>query len=90
VPEILGGEHDGETSWCGFNFDVSALLESFEAEHIGMGTGMGEAPPELLVDGKFRGKEVLLHVCLEPPEDAEATEIIDLTTPGKASVREKG
>jgi hypothetical protein len=89
VQEILGGKHDGETSWTGFNFDVSAFLEGFEAEHIGTGTGMGEAPPELLVDGRFRGREVLLHICLEPPEDTEATEIIDLTTQGKASVRDK-
>ena len=29
--------------------------------------------PELVVEGKFRGKPVLLHVCLEPPEDVEAT-----------------
>jgi hypothetical protein len=27
---------------------------------------------------------------LEPPEGVEATEIIDLTEPGGASVREKG
>jgi hypothetical protein len=50
---------------------------------------MEQAPPEIVVEGKFRGKELLLHVCLEPPQDVEASEIIDLTGPEGASVREK-
>jgi hypothetical protein len=46
-------------------------------------------PPEVTIEGRFQGKAVLLHVCLEPPEDTEATEILDLTEPGNATVREK-
>jgi hypothetical protein len=42
------------------------------------------------VEGKFRGKPVLLHLCLEPPQDLEATEIIDLTRPGGPTVSDKG
>jgi hypothetical protein len=80
VQEFVGGKHDGETGWCGFNFDVSALSMEFEAEQISITTRMGQEPPELLVEGKFRGQEVLLHVCLEPPEGVEATEVIDLRT----------
>jgi hypothetical protein len=41
------------------------------------------------VEGRFRGREVLLHVCLEPPAGAEPTEVIDLTGPGGARVRDK-
>ena len=41
---------------------------------------------KLVLEGKFSGREILLHVCLEPPEDVEATEFIDLTTPGGASL----
>jgi hypothetical protein len=89
VQEFLGGKHDGETGWCGFNFDLSALSEEFEAAQISLSARVGQEPSELLVEGKFRGQEVFLHVCLEPPEGVEATEIIDLTEPGGASVREK-
>jgi hypothetical protein len=46
-------------------------------------------PPEIVLEGTFEGKELVLHVCLEPPKDAEPTEIIDLTSPDGASVREK-
>jgi hypothetical protein len=90
VQEILGGQHDGETGWSGFHFDVSRLLEEFHAEQISVSTATEHDPPELTFEGKFRGRAVLLHVCLEPPEEVEATEIIDLTGPGDAKVREKG
>jgi hypothetical protein len=89
VQEILGGKHDGETGWCGFQFDVDRLLEEFQVAHLSATSSLRQEPPELVVEGKFRSKELVLHVCLEPPEGAEATEIIDLTTPGGASVREK-
>jgi hypothetical protein len=89
VQEIVGGKLDGETGWSGFNLDVSALLEQFEAGQVNLHAPVGATPPELLVEGIFRGREVFLHVCLRPPGDVEATEIIDLTRPGEASVREK-
>jgi hypothetical protein len=89
VQEILGGKNDGETGWCGFNFDLASLLEEFPAEHVSAITRMEDDPPQIVVEGKFREKALVLHVCLEPPEDVEPTEIIDLTTPGGASVREK-
>ena len=47
-------------------------------------------PSELTFEGKFRGKGVFLHLCLEPPEDAEATEIVDLSGDGGPVVRDKG
>jgi hypothetical protein len=90
VQEIVGGEDDGETGWSGFRFDLSGLLEEVKAEVLNVNTRMKHDPPELIVEGKFRGKEVLLHVCLEPPNDVEATEIIDLTRPEGPSVGEKG
>jgi hypothetical protein len=89
VQEVVGGPHDGKTGWCGFDFDVSRLLEGFEAGQVSARTRLGKDPPELVVDGLFRGQVVLLHLCLEPPEQVEATEVIDLTGPGGASVREK-
>jgi hypothetical protein len=70
-------------------FDVDRLLEEFRVAHLSANSSVGQGPPELAVEGKFRSKELVLHVCLEPPEGVEATEIIDLTTPGGASVREK-
>ena len=90
VQEIVGGKNDGETIWSGFHFNLSVLLEEVEAEALSVSTRMANDPPELVVEGKFRGQEVLLHVCLEPPEDVEATEIIDLTRPEGPSVSEKG
>jgi hypothetical protein len=89
VQEIVGGKHDGETGWCGFHFDLSVFLERFEAEHVGVSTSRGNDPAELVLEGTFRGKAVLLHVCLGPPPDVEATEILDLTGPGGASIRDK-
>ncbi len=89
VQEIVGGKNDGETGWSGFHFDLSGLLEEVDAEALNVSSAM-DGPPELVVEGKFRGKPVLLHVCLEPPEDVEATEIIDLTRPEGPSVSEKG
>ena len=90
VQEFAGGKDDGETVWSGFHFNLSVLLEEVEAEALSVSTRMANDPPELIVEGKFRGKEVLLHVCLEPPEDVEATEIIDLTKPEGPSVGDKG
>jgi hypothetical protein len=89
VQEIRGGKNDGETGWCGFNFHVDGFLELFRVDHISASTKMGNHPPEIVLEGKFRGHELVLHVCLEPPEDVDPAEIIDLTTPGGASVREK-
>jgi hypothetical protein len=90
VQEIVGGEDDGETGWSGFHFSLSAFLEEVEAEDLSINSGMNDDPPELTVEGRFRGKDFLLHVCLEPPKDVEATEIIDLTKPEGPSVGEKG
>ena len=89
LQEILGGEHDGETGWCGFNLNLAGLLEEFPAEHVNVSTRTENDPPEIVLEGTFEGKELVLHVCLEPPKDAEPTEIIDLTSPDGASVREK-
>jgi hypothetical protein len=90
VQEIVGGKDDGETGWCGFNFDVSGFLEAVEAEGLTVSARMGHAPPKLVVEGKSRDKPVMLHVCLEPLDGVKASEIIDLTGPGGASVSEKG
>ena|SRR6267378_1139137 len=89
IQEIVGGENDGETVWSGFNFNLSQLLEELEADNLGISTRMHTHPPEVTLEGQFRGKAIFLHLCLEPPEDAEATEILDLTEPGDAKVREK-
>ena len=40
-------------------------------------------------EGKFCKKYVFLHVCLEPPDDAEATEIIDVSGDNGPVVRDK-
>jgi hypothetical protein len=89
MQEILGGEHDGETGWCSFNFNLTGLLAEFPAEDISVSTKMADDPPEIVLEGKFRGQELVLHVYLEPPEGVEPTEIVDLTAPGGARVREK-
>ena len=89
VQEIVGGKEDGETVWSGFNFDVLGFLDGFEPEAVGISTGQPSQPPELTFEGRFRGQEVFLHLCLEPPEDAEATEIVDLSGNGGPVVRDK-
>jgi hypothetical protein len=47
---------------------------------------MNNDSPAVIVEREFQGWLVLLPVCLEPPKGFE---IIDLTGPGAASVREK-
>ena len=89
VQEIVGGQHDGDTGWSGFNFDLSGLLEEVEPEALSVSARMEQAPPEVVVEGKFQGQAVLLHVCLEPPEGVEATEVVDLTGPDGPRVGEK-
>src|SRR5258708_5483849 len=46
VQEIVGGKEDGETVWCGFNFDVLAFLTDFESESLSMRTRQLEHPSE--------------------------------------------
>jgi hypothetical protein len=89
LQEIVGGKEDGETVWSGFNFDVLGFLKEFEAEAVDISTRQPSHPSELAFEGKFRGQYVFLHVCLEPPDDAEATEIVDLSGPGGPVVRDK-
>ena len=89
LQEIVGGKDDGETVWSGFNFDALEFLSEFEAEAVSFSTRQLAYPPELTFEGKFCGKYVFLHVCLEPPEDAEATEVIDLSGDGGPVVRDK-
>ena len=89
VQEIVGGKEDGETVWSGFNFDVLEFLTDFEPEAVGITTRQLAHSPELTFDGKFRGQYVFLHLCLEPPEDAEATEIVDDGGDGGPVVRDK-
>jgi hypothetical protein len=89
VQEIVGGKVDGETVWSGFNFDVLQFLTDFEAEAVVISTRQQDDPSELAFEGKFRGQGVFLHLCLEPPEDAEATEIVDLSGDGGPVVRDK-
>jgi len=89
LQEIVGGKEDGETVWSGFNFDVLTFLNDFEPEAVGVSTRQPARPSELTFEGQFRGQYVFLHVCLEPPGDAEATEIVDLGGPGGPVVRDK-
>ena len=89
VQEIVGGKEDGETVWSGFDFDVLGFLGGFEPEAVGSSTRQQSQPPELIFEGRFRGQDVFLHLCLEPPEDAEATEIVDLSGNGGPVVRDK-
>jgi len=89
VQEIVGGEDDGETVWSGFNFDVLEFLNDFEPEAVSISTRQHVHPSEMTFEGKFRGQGVFLHLCLEPPEDAEATEIVDLSGEGGPVVRDK-
>jgi hypothetical protein len=89
VQEMVGGEHDGETVWSGFNFDLLRLIENIEAVTISLSTRMESHPPEISCEGKFRGKPIWLHLCLEPPEEAEATEVLDVTEPGSPKLRKK-
>jgi hypothetical protein len=89
VQEVVGGKGDGETVWSGFNFDVLGFLADFEPEAVGLSTRQPAHPPELTFEGKFRGRGVFLHLCLEPPEDAEATEIVDLSGGSGPVVRDK-
>lgn len=89
VLEIVGGKEDGETVWSGFNFDVLEILTDFEPDSVGITTRQYVHPSELTFEGKFRGQGVFLHLGLEPPEDAGATEIVDFSGSGGPVVRDK-
>ena len=89
VQEIVGGKEDGETVWSGFTFDVLQFLTDFEPEAVVVSTPPPAISSELAFEGKFRGQGVFLHLCLEPPEDAEATEIVALGGEGGPVVRDK-
>lgn len=89
VQEIVGGKEDGETVWCGFNFDILEFLTDFEPIAVGISTSQPVHPNELTLEGKFRGQGLFLHLCLEPPDDAEATEIVDFSGDGGPAVRDK-
>ena len=65
------------------------FLNDFEPDAVGISTRQQFHPSELTFEGKFRGQGVFLHLCLEPPEDAEATEIVDLSGDGGPVVRDK-
>ena len=89
VQEIVGGKEDGETVWCGFNFDVLEFLKDFEPEVVAIRTRQTTDPTELTFEGKFRGQSVFLHLYMEPPGDAEATEIVDFSGNDGPVVRDK-
>ena len=89
VQEIVGGKEDGETVWSGFNFDVLEFLSDFEPEDVAISTRQPARPSELTFEGKFRGQYVFLHLCVEPPEGAETTEIVDFSGNGGPVVRDK-
>jgi hypothetical protein len=89
VQEIVGGKEDGETVWSGFSFDVLAFMTDFEPVAVAICTRQLNDPTELSFEGKFRGQEVFLHLCLEPPDDAEATEIVDFSGNGGPVLRDK-
>ena len=89
VQEIVGGKEDGETVWSGFDFDVLEFLTDFEPEDVAISTRQPARPSELTFEGKFRGQYVFLHLCFEPPEGAETTEIVDISGNGGPIVRDK-
>ncbi len=89
VQEIVGGKEDGETVWSNFNFDVLEFLTDFEPEAVAINTRQHVHPTELTFEGKFRWRSVFLHLCLEPPEDVEATENVDISGSGGPFVRDK-
>jgi hypothetical protein len=89
VQELVGGKEDGETVWAGFNFDLLEFLTDFEPVAVGLSTCQPGHPTELTLEGKFRGQGVFLHLCLEPPDDVEATEIVDFSAAGGPMVRSK-
>jgi len=62
VQEIVGGKHDGETGWSGFNFDLSGLLEEVEAKSLSISARMGQALPELVVEG-ISGVSRSSYIC---------------------------
>ena len=75
--------------WSGFNFDVLAFLNDFQPEAVGISTRQHVHPSELTFKGKFHGRGVFLHLCLEPLEDARATEILDFRSDGGPVIRDK-
>ena len=89
VQEIVGGKEDGETIWSGFNFDILEFLTDFKPDGVSISTRRSSDPSELTFEGQFRGQGVFLHLCMEPPDDAEPTEIVDFNGNGGPVLRDK-
>lgn len=80
--EIYGGEGDGKTTWTGFAFDIGMFLRSKNvnfpnfavfSECVGCGTS-----PRAIMVGRYRNHPVRLEVLLQPAEDTQVMELVDV------------
>lgn len=80
--EILGGEDDGKRVWAGFLFefgDFSRVDGMWVQEQAFFSVCSECTPyPKTLTKGRFRGHRFYFHLLLEPPEEMDSVEVLDI------------
>ena len=95
VVELLGGRHDGEVVYQGFRVDLSALQEILfplydEVEDWELDNAIGQGDdlprPSIMISGRLKGNDdtLTIHICTQPPPDAEPAEKHRCSGPVKA------
>lgn len=79
--EVYGGDDDGKRVWAGFLFDTGDFSreEGVWIQEQAVASYCQECTeyPKLMLKGKFRGHQFMLHLFLEPIADTATVEMID-------------
>ena len=79
--EVYGGDDDGKRVWAGFLFDTGDFSreEGVWVQEQAVASYCQECTdyPKLMLKGKYRGHQFMLHLFLEPIAGTEPVELID-------------
>jgi len=83
------GPADGQWVWTPFTFELGDFISARGVQQCNM-AGFSQGPmtptPEIILDLLFYNRPVILHILLEPPDDAEPVEVLE---PRTGKVRHK-
>ncbi len=77
--QLVGGAEDGTIVSPGFSMDLEAIREAFE-QIAGMQWSVHYHldGPEISIEGRYQGHEVVLRILAEAPDDEEPGMALDL------------
>ncbi len=77
--QLVGGDEDGTIVSPGFSIDLEALRAAFE-QVAGMQWSVHYHldGPEISIEGRYQGHEVVLRILAEAPDDEEPGMALDL------------